>query len=89
MRADYTVATIISLVLFTIIALAKYFYGLSVGSKTLKNYGGIFLGFVVLRLLFIDVVRMDVNSRVIVFFFIGLLLVSTAFIGKKIKNHEI
>jgi uncharacterized membrane protein len=79
-------ATTFSLIIFTAIGLVKYFYGISVGSRVLRNYGGIFLGLVVLRLLFIDVWGMDMGARIIVFFLVGILLMSTAFIGKKIKS---
>ncbi len=86
MPEDRTVATIISLVLFTIIGLVKYFYGITKGSITLRNYGGILLGVVVLRLIFVEVWDMEKGLRIITFFLIGILLMSTAFISKKIKN---
>lgn len=83
---NYSSATTLSLIIFTIIGLVKYFYGISIGSKTLRNYGGLFLGLVVLRLLIIDVWSMNMSMKIIVFFLVGLLLMSTAFIGKKIKS---
>lgn len=79
-------AVTITLVIFTIIGLIKYFYGISVGSKILRNYGGILIGFVILRLLFIDVWEMEISGRVIVFVLVGVLLMSTAFISRRIKS---
>lgn len=80
-------AITVSLIVFTVIGLVKYFYGMSVGSRLLRNYGGTLLGFVVLRLLFVDVWNMDIAPRIVVFFLVGLLLVSTAFISRKIQNN--
>jgi hypothetical protein len=80
-------ATTVSLIFLTIVGLIKYFYGISVGSRTLRNYGGTMLGFVALRLLFVDVWDMDIAPRIVVLFLVGLLLVSTAFISRKIKNN--
>jgi uncharacterized membrane protein len=76
----------VSLVVITIIGLIKYFYGISVGSKILRNYGGLLIGFVILRLLFIDIWDMEIGPRVIVFILIGVLLMSTAFISRRIKS---
>jgi uncharacterized membrane protein len=80
------VATTLSLVVFTIIALVKYFYGLSVGSNILRNYGGALIGFVILRLLFIDIWDMEMGAKVFVFILIGILLMSTAFVSRRIKS---
>ncbi len=80
------VATTFSLVIFTIIALVKYFYGISVGSKILRNYGGALIAFVILRLLFIDIWQMEMGARIFVFVLIGILLMSTAFISRRIKS---
>lgn len=87
MSTDQAVATTIALIIFTIIGLVKYFYGISNGSIVLRNYGGLFLGLVVLRLIFIDVWDMEMGARIVVFFLVGILLVSTAFISRKIKSE--
>lgn len=79
-------AVTISLITFIIIGLVKYFYGISVGSKILRNYGAILIGFVILRLLFVDIWRMEISGKIVVFVLIGVLLMSTAFIGKRIKS---
>lgn len=80
------VSVTLSLIFFTIIGLAKYFYGISVGSKILRNYGGILIGLVILRLLFIDVWNMEIGGRIVVFVFIGILLMSTAFVSRRIRS---
>ena len=49
--------------------------------KEVTLSGGILLGFVVLRLLLVDVWAMDLVGRIITFVVIGVLLISTAFMG--------
>jgi len=82
-------AVMISLVVYTIIGLIAYFYGLASEKKGLRLYGGALVGFVVGRLLLVDVWRMELVGRIITFFLIGALLVSTAFLGKKRQNKKI
>lgn len=84
--SDRVAATTLSLVIFTIIALIKYFYGISVGSKTLRNYGAALLGVVILRLVFIDIWDMEIGARIFVFILIGVLLMSTAFYSRRITS---
>lgn len=76
-------AVMISLVVYTIIGLIFYFYGLGRSKKVLTIYGGILVGFVVMRLFLVDVWDMELTGRITIFFLIGALLVSTAFLGKK------
>lgn len=82
-------AVMISLVVYTIIGLIAYFYGLANEKKGLRLYGGALVGFVVGRLLLVDVWRMELAGRIVTFFLIGALLVSTAFLGRKKHNKEI
>jgi len=82
-------AVMISLVIYTIIGLIAYFYGLANGKRGLYLYGGALVGFVVGRLLLIDVWRMELAGRIVMFFLIGALLVSTAFLGRKKHDKEI
>jgi len=82
-------AVMISLVIYTIIGLIAYFYGLANGKRSLYLYGGALVGFVVGRLLLVDVWRMELAGRIVMFFLIGALLVSTAFLGRKKHNKEI
>lgn len=82
-------AVMISLVVYTIIGLIAYFYGLANEKKGLHLYGGALVGFVVGRLLLVDVWRMELAGRIVTFFLIGALLLSTAFWGKKKQNKVI
>ncbi|MEK9130300.1 MAG: DUF2339 domain-containing protein [Patescibacteria group bacterium] len=80
------IATMISLVIYTIIGLICYFYGLANTKRCIKLYGGIVIGFIVARLFLIDIQEMDLAGKIVTFFLIGLLLISTAFLGKKKQN---
>lgn len=76
-------ATFSALTVYTIVGLWAYFVGLSGGDTARKVYGAALLVFVVLRLLFVDVWSMALSGRVITFFVIGILLMSTAFLTKR------
>lgn len=76
-------AVTISLIIYTIIGLASYLYGTTNQIKGFRLYGGTLLGGVVARLLLVDVWGMELTGKIITFFLIGTLLVSTAFLGKK------
>lgn len=83
-------ATMLSLLVFALIGLYTHFMGLFRSRPFFTTYGTFLLGFVTFRLLFIDVWRMDLTGRVITFFLIGSLFVSTAFIRtKKVNNGEL
>ncbi len=76
-------AVMISLVVYTIAGLICYFYGFTNEKKSLLFYGGTLIGLVVARLLLVDVWKMELAGRIVIFFLIGALLVSTAFLGNK------
>jgi len=76
----------ISLMVYTIIGLICYFYGLTNEKNGLRLYGGALVGFVVGRLLLVDV---WIAGRIITFFLIGTLLVGTAFLGRKKQNKSL
>jgi len=82
-------AVMVSLVVYTIIGLICYFYGLANGKNGLRLYGGALVGFVVGRLILVDVWRMEIAGRIVTFFLIGALLVSTAFLGRKRQNKSL
>jgi len=82
-------AVMISLVVYTIIGLICYFYGLTKDKKSLRLYGNALVGFVVGRLLLVDVWKMELTGRIVTFFLIGALLVSTAFLGKKKQSSSL
>lgn len=80
------IAVMISFATYTIIGLITYFYGLANENKGLRLYGSVLIGFVVGRLLLVDIWEMELAGRIIIFFLIGTLLASTAFLGKKKQN---
>src|SRR3989344_4837118 len=80
---NYDFATMISLVIYTLIGLIAYFFGMKQEWRTLRFYGGILIGFVVGRMILVEVWNMELTGRIITFFIIGTLLVSTAFLGRK------
>jgi uncharacterized membrane protein len=83
--------TTISLVLYTIIGLSAFVFGQQTGVVLLRYTGAVFIGGVVLRLLLVDIWDMPLTGRIITFFIIGVMLVSTAFIGKNksVNQHEV
>ncbi len=81
-------ATMTTLVVYTICGLIAYFIGLSSKDMARETYGVILLAFVVVRLVFIDVWGMALFGRVVTFLAIGVLLMSTAFFTKR-KRQEL
>jgi len=79
-------AVMVSLVIYTVIGLAAYFYGLFNKSKVFKYYGATLLILVVLRLVIIDVWSMALAERIITFIVVGLMFISTAFISNKLDK---
>ncbi len=75
-------ATMTSLIVYTVVGLATNLYGQLHKHKTLRLYGGVLLGLVVARLLIVDIWEMAIPGRIVTFFLIGTLLMSTAFIGR-------
>ena len=76
-------ATTISLIVYTIIGIITYFYGLTNEQKGFRLYGGVLIGFVVARLFLVDVWIMELGGKIVTFFLMGVLLMSTAFLRKK------
>ncbi|MDO8481675.1 MAG: DUF2339 domain-containing protein [bacterium] len=89
MRDAPDMATMATLVIYTIVGLVAYFSGLYGNDTARRIYGGALLGFVVVRLMIIDVWSMELFGRVVTFFAIGILLMSTAFVTKRKKNVEV
>ncbi len=86
---DTDVAVMLSLVIYTILGLLLHVAGTNTDQKNLRLGGWVLLGFVVARLLFVDVWQMELAGRIITFFVIGALLISTAFMGKKRTQETI
>jgi len=84
---DADTAHAIALVLCTIVGIGLYFISKVESHKKSMYTGASILGFVVIRLLFVEVWTMELFQRVIVFILIGILLMSTSFI--KAKREEI
>lgn len=81
-RGQY-LSVMLPLVVYTIIGISTYFYGMHSNMVVLKRYGGIMLGLVVLRLVFVEIWDMELVGRIITFFLIGILLMGTAFISRQ------
>ena len=81
-----TVAITVCLVLYTVIGLGLFVYGQLTSRPFIKYWGGALLCGVVLRLLFVEIWALSLTARIITFFLIGLLLISTAFIKKVQKS---
>lgn len=75
-------AVMFSLLIYTCTGLFLYFRNIE-EKNLVRTYGAVILGFVILRLLTVDVWKMDITGKIITFFLVGTLLMSTAFIGKK------
>ncbi|MEX1027356.1 MAG: DUF2339 domain-containing protein [Candidatus Paceibacterota bacterium] len=80
------IATMLSLVVYTVAGLVAYTVGGVKEQVSLRIYGGVLLIFVVGRLLLVDVWSMDITGKIITFVLVGLLLMSTAFIGRTSKK---
>lgn len=78
-------ATTFSLILYTVSGIILFISGRAKDSKALVYGGGFLIAVVVARLLLIDVWQMALSGRIITFFSIGVLLMSTAFIRRS-KN---
>lgn len=76
------IATLLALVLYTIVGLIFFIRGRLSENKALKTAGAVLIGLVVARLLLIEVWDMNLTGRIITFFVIGIMLISTAFIKK-------
>lgn len=76
-------ATTLALITYTIVGLGLYVVGRQALHPYVMHVGAVVIGGVVLRLLFVEVWALSLAMRIITFFVIGILLISTAFIGRK------
>ena len=76
-------AVIVSLAVYTVVGIAAYLIGTFGSRNTVKYFGAVVLVLVIARLLIVDIWQMPLAPRIVVFIVIGILLVSTAFIGRK------
>jgi len=84
---EQDIAIVVVLVVYSVIGVALYMIGHNVGNRNFIVSGATILGFVILRVLFVDVWQMPLPGRIITFMVIGVLLISTAFIAKKDTTH--
>lgn len=77
------VATSISLVLYTIVGIVLYVSGGRTDYASYKAFGAAFLIAVVARLFLVDFWAMPVSAKVITFFVVGVLFISTAFMARR------
>ncbi len=75
-------ATILSLVIYSLVGLALYITGIAQGEKGIKLAGQVILALVVLRLLLVETWELETAGRIVLFVIIGLLFISTAFLPK-------
>ncbi len=80
---SHDTATMVSLITYTLIGLAAFIIGKRDSRQNVKIYGIALLGFVIFHLLMIDVWSMDLVGRIVTFFIVGILLMSTTFIKPK------
>lgn len=77
------IAHTIALIIYTIVGLIAYISGARTERKGEKAVGVALLSFVVCHLLLFEASMMNTGERIITFFVIGLLFVSTAFLKEK------
>ncbi len=80
------IAVFISLTIYTLVGILCYMYGLNERRSFFQKYGAIVFSAVVVRLILIDVWAMGIIPRVLTFFVIGLLLMSTTFLHRSAKQ---
>jgi uncharacterized membrane protein len=83
-----SLSTAVALDIYTIIGLVAYFKGIRIESTMLRKYGLTIIGLIIARLFIVDLWDMETTARIITFFLVGVLLVSTAFFGKKEKEKK-
>jgi uncharacterized membrane protein len=82
-------AVMLALALYTVVGIGVYLEGVAKDYSVLRTYGGIILGGVVVRLLLVDVWNMQLTGRIVTFFLIGSLLMSTAFLSRKKQSPTV
>lgn len=78
-------AVMAALFVYTGVGIIAYVAGLRRDNARMRIYGSLFLGAVVLRLLFVDVWQMELSGRIITFFVIGAVLLASGFIGRRTR----
>lgn len=81
-----SLGTMLSYLVYTSIGIVCYFQGHRLLRRGLWLYGGTLVLVVIVRLVLVDVWRMDLAGRVVTFFVLGGLLMGTAFVQSKKKE---
>lgn len=81
MNQDY-LASMTSLIIYTIAGMVFYVKGKRDGHVAFRIVGGMLFGLVIARLLLVEFWQMDMVAKIITFFVIGALFISTSFIKK-------
>ncbi|EKE11184.1 MAG: hypothetical protein ACD_15C00133G0035 [uncultured bacterium] len=89
MIQNQTTATMLSLVIYTLAGVCFYAAGKKNDHGLYKAIGGILFGVVLLRLFLVEFGNMDIVEKIITFFVVGILFVSTTFIGRKNKENTV
>ena len=87
--ASQSIATSMALVVYTVTGIALYVRGKMSDNKRSVHIGSALFALVIIRLIFVEIWSMSVWYRIITFFIIGALLMSTAFLGKEKKEKII
>lgn len=78
-----TVATTIALIIYTLVGIFFYVAGKMSEYRFYKIVGEIFFAIVLFRLFFYEFGNMGIEGKIITFFIVGALFVSTTFFGRK------
>lgn len=84
--ADPEMGVMAALTVYTLAGLGLNLIGSAKEITIARQTGAILIGMVVIRLLTIDIWHMDITGKIITFFVIGSLLISTAFLSKKLAH---
>ncbi len=85
----YETATLFALVIYAVTGIILFTQGKQMKNEALRYGGGVLIGLVTLRLLFVEVWNMELPGRIITFGVLGLLFLSTAFLRKSTKEPVI
>jgi Predicted membrane protein (DUF2339) len=80
--ASYQAATVVSLLVYTVVGVGCYVQGILKNMPLLKHAGTIILVLVIARLLLIDLGNMDITGKVLAFTGVGVLFIAASFISR-------
>jgi uncharacterized membrane protein len=85
----YDTATLFALLVYAVAGILALRQGRLTGSTPLRYVGGALIGLVVARLLLVEVWNMALTGRIVTFFIMGLLFLSTAFLRKQSEGSAV